>query len=131
MLSEEITYKGRARVPTPKISKQVQEKKVTEEYLKDLPARYKVRNFYLPSEVEEHNCPNDCWVSLFNQVFDLTKLLFENCDSELCDPIVLAAGTDITHWFDPITREPKTFIDPKTNLKTYYTPTGRYLHIPS
>jgi len=78
-----------------------------------------------------HNTSDDCWVSLFNQVYDLTKLIAENHDSPLCDPILLAAGTDITHWFNPVNREPKTFIDPATNLETFYCPTGRYLHIPS
>lgn len=118
-------------MPTPKISKEVHNKKEVEDYIKDLPKRYKVRRYYLPQEVSDHNTADDCWVSLFNQVFDLTKLLMENSASELCDPIVLAAGTDITHWFDPMTREPKTFCDPQTNLKTYYTPTGRFLHIPA
>jgi hypothetical protein len=70
-------------------------------------------------------------VSFFNQVFDITKLLAANYQSELCDPLVLAAGTDITHWFNLDTREPKTYIDPKTNLPTVYAPTGRYLHIPT
>lgn len=61
----------------------------------------------------------------------MTKLIAANFESTLCDPLVLAAGTDITHWFDPNTREPKTFIHPETNLETTYTPSGRYLHIPA
>ena len=47
-----------------------------------------------------HNTHNDCWVSLFNKVYDLTKLIHDNHSKAECDPIVLAAGTDITHWFD-------------------------------
>ena len=62
-------------------------------------------------------------------VFDLTKLIGENKGSFLCDPIVLAAGTDITHWFNPETREPKTFIDPRIGEKATFCPTGRYLHV--
>jgi hypothetical protein len=81
--------------------------------------------------VANHNTNDNCWVSLFNQVFDLTKLIAENYQTSLCDPIVLAAGSDISHWFDPNTRQPKTFIDPVTNQQAYFTPTGRYLHIPS
>lgn len=54
----------------------------------------------------------------------------ENHQSPLCDPIVLAAGSDISHWFHPDTREPKTFIDPKTGQQTVLCPTGRYLHVP-
>ena len=40
------------------------------------------------------------------------------------------AGTDITHWFDPLTLEPKRAVDPMTNLFWWHCPTGRYLHIP-
>jgi hypothetical protein len=67
---------------------------------------------------------------MFQRVFDLTKLIQENHDSDLADPIVLNAGTDITHWFNPDTREPKTFVDPETGIETNYCPIGRYLHIP-
>ena len=108
----EIGYKGRARVPTPKISKENEERNDEDEYMMNLPTRYKIRNYYLPDEVAEHNSADDCWVSFFNQVFDITKLLAANYQSELCDPLVLAAGTDITHWFNNDTREPKTYIDP-------------------
>jgi cytochrome b involved in lipid metabolism len=71
-----------------------------DEYKRNLPARYKLRKFYLPLEVAEHNAADNCWVSLFNKVFDLTQLIAENSHSTLCDPIVLAAGTDISSWFD-------------------------------
>ena len=121
----------RARVPTPKYSKQKESKFLSGEgFKKGIPGPYKVRRFYLPSEVEKHNSSDDCWVSLFNQVFDLTQLIAENHASELCDPIILAAGTDISHWFDLDARSPKTFIDPQTNLESTFCPTGRYLHIP-
>ena len=62
-----------------------------------------MRNYYTPKDVAVHNAYNDCWVSLFNKVYDLTKLLHDNHTKPECDPIVLAAGTDITHWFDPAT----------------------------
>lgn len=67
---------------------------------------------------------------MFNKVYDLTKLIAENYQSPLCDPIVLSAGTDITHWFDPLTQLPKTYLDPETNQEQYLCPNGRYLHIP-
>ena len=35
-------------------------------YKKSIGAQYKLRRFYLPSEVEKHNTTDDCWVSLFN-----------------------------------------------------------------
>ena len=64
-------------------------------------------------------------------MYDLTTLLAANYESELCDPLTLAAGKDISHWFDNDTRDPKTFVNPKTSKEDYYCPTGRYLHIPA
>jgi cytochrome b involved in lipid metabolism len=92
-------HAGRARVPTPRESHVVD--KSIEDVLRNFPAPYKIRNYYIPSEVAVHNTGDDCWISMFNQVFDLTKLIQENSASSLTDPIVLAAGTDITHWFNP------------------------------
>jgi cytochrome b involved in lipid metabolism len=97
---------------------------------KHLPKPNKLRNFYTPAEVSLHNTADDCWVSFFHKVYDLT-LLIQNNYSELCEPIIKSAGTDITHWFDSETKEvsiptkllqPKTFVDPKTNLRTFYCP---------
>ena len=61
-------------------------------------------------------------MSFFDKVFDLTLLINENYEKPECDPIVLSAGTDITHWFDADTRAPKTHIDPKTGSKQYLCP---------
>ena len=88
----------RARVPTPRESKAAGFKDA-----KHLPRPYKLRRFYTPNEVAKHNTTDDCWVSKFNKVYDLTLLLDANAGKQECDPIVLAAGTDITHWFDSIT----------------------------
>jgi len=88
----------RARVPTPRESKTSQAKDDLD--VKHLPRPYKLRRFYTPSEVAKHNTADDVWVSKFNKVFDLTLLLDSNKGKTECDPIVLAAGTDITHWFD-------------------------------
>mmetsp|Transcript_32941 Transcript_32941/g.50371 ORF Transcript_32941/g.50371 Transcript_32941/m.50371 type:complete len:103 (+) Transcript_32941:260-568(+) len=63
-------------------------------------------------------------------VFDVTKLIADNSANPLCDPIVLAAGSDITHWFHPESREPKKVIDRQSGLEAFFCPTGRYLHIP-
>ena len=88
----------RARVPTPRESRPSKIEEATH-----IPRPYKLRRFYTPKEVSLHSTGTDCWVSFFDKVFDLTLLLSKNHDSTLCDPIVLAAGTDITHWFDPET----------------------------
>lgn len=93
-----------ARVPTPHLSRPsgYEETKAV-----NLPKPYKLRRFYTPSEVSRHNTHSDCWVSFFYGVYDLTKLLADNRDkqSALCIPIGNAAGSDITHWFDPLTQE--------------------------
>ena len=88
-----------ARVPSPVFSKVSGEKNA-----KHLPKPYKLRRYYTPAEVALHNTGDDCWVSFFNVVYDLTKLIQDNY-SELCIPIIKEAGTDITHWFDMNTQE--------------------------
>ena len=89
----------RARVPTPRESRP---SKIEE--AKHVPRPYKLRRYYTPNEVSAHNSTDDLWVSLFNKVYDLTLLINKNHNKPECDPIVLAAGTDITHWFDVATQ---------------------------
>lgn len=97
---------------------------------KFLPKAYKRRRFYIPADVEVHNTAFDCWVSFFNEVYDLTPLLHQHRGDPLCQPIIRVAGTDISHWFNPQTCDPKTYIDPVSNLEAAYSPWGRYLHVP-
>ena len=66
---------------------------------KDLPAPIKHRRYYTPSEVKQHNTPNDCWIVIFNDVYDLTELIQKNYSKEI-EPIIKSAGSDISHWFD-------------------------------
>jgi cytochrome b involved in lipid metabolism len=42
---------------------------------KNLPKPYKIRRFYTDKDVRVHNTSNDCWVVLFNKVYDLTILI--------------------------------------------------------
>jgi cytochrome b involved in lipid metabolism len=100
-----------------------------EKKAKHLPAPYKLRRYYTPKEVATHNTANDCWVSFFDEVYDLTQLIQKHYGAEV-EPLIKAAGIDITHWFDAKTREPKTYVDPFSNITQYYVPNGRYLHIP-
>ena len=74
---------------------------------KHLPKPYKLRRYYTPAEVAQHNTASDCWVTFFFGVYDLSKLLASQPSSinELCVPIAKVAGCDITHWFDPLTLE--------------------------
>ena len=73
-----------ARVPTPNYSQPSGYKKATH-----LPKPYKIRRFYTSEEVKLHQTADDCWVSFFNGVYDLTKLLADNQkdQGELCSPI--------------------------------------------
>ena len=103
----------RARVPTPRESRP---SKIEE--AKHIPRPYKLRRFYTPKEVAAHNTKGNCWVSFFDKVFDLTLLLNKNTTDPACDPIVLAAGSDITHWFDSETEYVRKKTSPITRSLT-------------
>jgi cytochrome b involved in lipid metabolism len=75
---------------------------------KDLPAPIKRRRYYTPTEVKAHNTSNDCWVVIFDEVYDITELVQKNYSKEV-EPITKAAGTDISHWFDKQTKEVKIY----------------------
>ena len=62
-----------ARVPTPVYSKKSGYKNASH-----LPKPYKLRRYYTPEEVSLHQAADDCWVSFFHGVYDLTKLLADN-----------------------------------------------------
>ena len=96
---------------------------------KHLPAPTRPHRYYTPDEVKEHNTANDCYVSIFYEVFDLTKFIQENY-SPLMEPLIKCAGTDISHWFDSTTKEPKTCVCPGTSLLGYFCPIGQYPHVP-
>jgi len=76
-----------------------------------------------------HNTEDDCWVSALGKVLDLSQVT-AHYRGALTQPIVRAAGTDISHWFDKQTGDIKKCIDPKTGLEQYYTPHGRFVHVP-
>lgn len=76
------------------------------------------RRYYTPAEVSEHNAPQDCWVSILGEVFDITQLvkvtaclinstfplseasvsLIQAQQGSAAAPLIAAAGTDISHW---------------------------------
>ena len=89
---------------------------------KDLP-------YFTKRQVGDHNAADDCWISLNGKVLDLTSLIVANRGS-LAQPLIAAAGEDISFWFDKKTGDVKTFIDPDRNLRMPYTPMGRFLHVP-
>ena len=94
-----------------------------------MPKPYKIRRYYMPNDVSSHCLYNDCWVIIFGEVYDITALL-QQANNKLCEPLIKAAGTDISHWFDINTKDPKLWVDPKLNIQSYYTPQGRFLHVP-
>jgi hypothetical protein len=88
-----------------------------------------MRRYYTPQEVAEHDTAENCWVSFFGKVYDLTPLLDAN-KGVLAQPIIDHAGQDLTHWFDAVTRDVKVHVNPATELRVPYTPMGRFIHIP-
>ena len=55
------------------------------------------------TEIEKHNKENDCWVILYDKVYDLTKFIDEHPGGK--DSIMLYAGKDATEAFDLIHEE--------------------------
>ncbi|OMJ65268.1 hypothetical protein SteCoe_38657 [Stentor coeruleus] len=101
------------------------------EIQKSQPKPFKKRRYYIPEEVEEHNKAVDCWVSFSNEVYNISSLIQANQGKPECQSLIKAAGADITHWFNSKTGDPRTFIDPETNLESVFCPWGPYLHINS
>lgn len=95
----------------------------------NIPKEYTLKRYYTAADVTPHNKSHDCWVSYFGNVYDLTPLLAEY-DGPLATPLIDAAGTDISHWFNETTGQPKTHVDPETGLEEIYCPWGRYIHVP-
>ncbi|CAL8376329.1 unnamed protein product [Gadus morhua 'NCC'] len=86
--------------------------------------------YYTPDEVSAHNSAADLWVSFVGKVCDLTPLVREHRGDILLLPIIECAGKDISHWFDPKTKDILTHVDPVTSCVKYFTPRGRFLHVP-
>ena len=85
--------------------------------------------YYTPEEVRFHNCADDCWVSIFNKVYDISELIKEN-RGPLANPLIEAAGTSISHWFSDKTGDVKTYVDPVRGINMPFTPMGRFIHVP-
>eukprot|EP00935_MAST-01C_sp_MAST-1C-sp1_P002059 g2059.t1 len=82
------------------------------------------------AEVASHCHAKDCWVSIFSKVYDLSGLLERSEQSNeqeiLRQPIIDAAGTDISHWFNEASRSVKTKAHPSSGLQI---PESRFLHV--
>nr|XP_046237420.1 cytochrome b5 domain-containing protein 1 [Scatophagus argus]XP_046237421.1 cytochrome b5 domain-containing protein 1 [Scatophagus argus] len=88
------------------------------------------RRFFTPDEVAAHNTADDLWVSFLGKVCDLTPLMNQYQGDILLLPIMECAGKDVSHWFDPETKDVLRYVDPLTNCSRYYTPRGRFVHVP-
>lgn len=86
-------------------------------------------SFFSASEVASHNTAGDCWVTVFGRVLDLSPLVHEQRGA-LTQPLVKAAGTDVSHWFEEGSMQPRKVVDPDTGLLTAELHLGRYVHVP-
>lgn len=69
-----------------------------------LPVPLQKQRYFTLEEVSHHNSANDCWITLFGEVYDLTRVVQEHIADPLTTPLIQAAGTDITYWFDSSSR---------------------------
>jgi len=90
-----------------------------------------MERYILPSEVAAHNTAKDCWVSFLDHVWDLTKLIEKHKNEIGVQPLIKAAGTDISHWFNPYSKDIRTMIDPITDLEVPKVPVDNLLHLPN
>jgi hypothetical protein len=84
--------------------------------------------YYTADEVMMHNCAEDCWVSIFDQVYDITSLIQANRNT-LAEPLIKEAGRSVSHWFDQRTGNVKVHMDPGRNIEVPFTPQGRFIHV--
>ncbi|XP_064357205.1 cytochrome b5 domain-containing protein 1 [Dromaius novaehollandiae] len=73
--------------------------------------------FFTPREVAAHARPGDLWVSCLGRVLDLTALVREHHGEPCLRPLLEAAGTDISHWFDPQTHDLLQRVEPRSGLR--------------
>ncbi|XP_059210351.1 cytochrome b5 domain-containing protein 1 [Centropristis striata] len=86
--------------------------------------------FFTPAEVSVHNTEADLWLSFLGRVVDLSPLMEQHRGDVLLLPIMEVAGRDISSWFDPETEDVLRFVDPVSCCLRYFTPRGRFVHVP-
>ncbi|KAK9863721.1 hypothetical protein WJX84_005729 [Apatococcus fuscideae] len=85
--------------------------------------------FFTPAEVARHNTIWDCWVTFLGQVFDVTSLVKAQ-PGPAAQPIIKAAGTDISSWFDADTVDVRTRLNEETGMQEPDCPQGVFIHVP-
>ncbi|XP_068444177.1 cytochrome b5 domain-containing protein 1 [Clinocottus analis] len=88
------------------------------------------RRYFTPAEVSAHNTKADLWLSFLGKVCDLSPLMLHQPGGALLVPLLEFAGRDVSSWFDPETGDVQRHVDPLTACERYYTPRGRFLHVP-
>lgn len=88
------------------------------------------RRYYLPEDLESHATSEDCWVSIYGKVLDISRLLISKKGDPLCRPITKSAGQDVSHWFDQSTGNPRQYLDVEQGRYRWLLPEGRFLHVP-
>lgn len=86
--------------------------------------------YYTPNEVAVHNTHDDLWVSFLGKVYNLSPLCEKYKGDVLLKPILQGGGKDISHWFNPKSKDLRTHVDPVTGCMIPFTPHGRFIHVP-
>ena len=97
------------------------------------PCRQEPTRWFMRKDVAHHCHYGDLWLSLLGRVLDLTNLVSRHTGSAV-QPLIDAAGTDVSHWFDPSTGDVRTHVSPITEHEAPYTPRRNggvaFLHVP-
>lgn len=56
--------------------------------------------YFLPEEVSIHNTNQDCWLTIYGVVKNVTRLIKQFQDTNLIKPIIREAGQDVSYWFE-------------------------------
>ncbi|XP_071888328.1 cytochrome b5 domain-containing protein 1 [Anas platyrhynchos] len=86
--------------------------------------------YFTPREVAAAARRGRPWLSALGRVFDLEPVLRERRGDPSLRPLLEALGTDISHWFDPQTGEPRTRVDPRTGCVSFRSPGAALLGDP-
>jgi hypothetical protein len=97
------------------------------------PRRQKAARWFMRKDVALHCHHGDLWLSVLGRVLNLTGLVAKHSGSSV-QPLIDAAGTDVSHWFDPSTGDVRTHVSPLTEHEAPYTPRRNggvaFLHVP-
>ncbi|KAK9837557.1 hypothetical protein WJX74_000124 [Apatococcus lobatus] len=85
--------------------------------------------YFTPAEVAQHNTLWDCWVTFLGRVYNVTSLVKAQ-PGPAAQPIIQAAGTDISSWFDADTGDVKVHRSSETGMLEPDCPQGRFIHVP-